>query len=66
MTPLAAYCEFYASWRDASEVLGRIAGPDEIMRGLLMKTPDGPKPNPLTRSRRARQATCCAPPPSSG
>jgi P27 family predicted phage terminase small subunit len=47
--PLAAYCESYATWRDAVEVLGRLAGQDDIMHGLLIKTPDGPKPNPLTK-----------------
>ena len=47
--PLAAYCEAYASWRDAVEALARLAERDETTRGLLIKSAEGPKANPLTK-----------------
>jgi P27 family predicted phage terminase small subunit len=48
--PLAAYCEAYARWRTASEVLARMAANDPTTRALLVKRPDGsPARNPLVR-----------------
>jgi P27 family predicted phage terminase small subunit len=47
--PLAAYCEAYSTWRTAAEVLARFAERDETTRGLLIKSAEGPKANPLVR-----------------
>jgi P27 family predicted phage terminase small subunit len=47
---LAAYCQSYALWREASEALARMAAHDEHTHALLIKTVDGnPRRNPLIK-----------------
>ena len=46
----AAYCDAYSRWRTAVESVARMAGRDELMHGLLIKTMDGnARINPLVR-----------------
>jgi P27 family predicted phage terminase small subunit len=48
--PLAAYCEAYARWRTAEEVLARVAANDPTTHGLLVKRRDGNDArNPLVK-----------------
>ncbi|OKO77247.1 phage terminase small subunit P27 family [Bradyrhizobium sp. AS23.2] len=47
--PFAAYCEAYSTWRTAAEALARFAERDDATRGLLIKSSEGPKTNPLVR-----------------
>jgi P27 family predicted phage terminase small subunit len=49
IAPFAAYCEAYSTWRTVAEVLARFAERDETTRGLLIKSTEGPKANPLVR-----------------
>jgi len=50
VSPLAAYCHAYGTWREAAEALERVAACDEAMRGLLIKTQDGnARRNPLIK-----------------
>ena len=47
---LAVYCTAYQHWRDALEVLARMAEDDPATRALLTNSADGnPRPNPLTK-----------------
>jgi P27 family predicted phage terminase small subunit len=48
--PLAAYCEAYARWRTAEEVLTKMAASDPTTHGLLVKRQDGNAArNPLVK-----------------
>ena len=53
----AMYCEAYARWRTAEEVLARMAANDPVWRGLIVKSKAGTAmENPLAyTSRRAAQ-----------
>lgn len=45
---LAAYCSAYGHWRQASELLGRMAANDPVTNGQLVRTKYGDAiPNPL-------------------
>jgi P27 family predicted phage terminase small subunit len=47
--PIAAYCMSYMRWRQAEEVLARMAS-GSLTRGLLMKGADGtPRRNPMVK-----------------
>jgi P27 family predicted phage terminase small subunit len=39
--PLASYCVAYARWREAEELLARVAANDPTTHGLLIKTVEG-------------------------
>jgi P27 family predicted phage terminase small subunit len=48
--PLAAYCQSYAQWRTAVELLQRMAQTNPVTRGLLIKTAAGdPRRNPVLK-----------------
>lgn len=48
--PLAAYCDAYARWRNALEILARLAEKDDKTHALLIRSGDGnPKANPQLR-----------------
>jgi P27 family predicted phage terminase small subunit len=48
--PLSAYCEAYARWRTAEEVLTKMAASDPTTHGLLVKRQDGNAArNPLVK-----------------
>jgi P27 family predicted phage terminase small subunit len=54
---LAAYCGAYARWRNAEEVLAKIAANDPTMRGLLVKQVGmGATINPLVKVARLAAA----------
>lgn len=38
---LAAYCQSYATWKQATEALNAMAANDKLTRGLLIKTTNG-------------------------
>ena len=39
--PLAAYCQAYALWRTAIETYAGVAERDPVMKGLMIKSPNG-------------------------
>src|SRR5258707_15348900 len=39
--PLAAYCQAYATWRAAEELLAQMAARDPVTSGPLVKSPPG-------------------------
>jgi P27 family predicted phage terminase small subunit len=48
--PLAAYCNAYAQWRTAVELLQRMAQTNPATKGLLIKTAAGdPRRNPVLK-----------------
>jgi len=48
LNALAAYCQAYAHWRTAEEVLTRMRERDPLTSGIMLKTRNGnPIPNPL-------------------
>jgi P27 family predicted phage terminase small subunit len=48
--PLAAYCQSYAMWRDAEELLAQMRARDPLTKGLLVKTQAGDaRINPLAK-----------------
>jgi P27 family predicted phage terminase small subunit len=44
---LAAYRGAFSQWKTAVETMRRLAGDDQIMKGLLVRTPGGATVNPL-------------------
>jgi P27 family predicted phage terminase small subunit len=50
VNPLAAYCQAYARWREAEEVLAEMKARDPLTKGLLVKTVAGDaRRNPLVK-----------------
>jgi P27 family predicted phage terminase small subunit len=50
LMPLAAYCVAYSRWRTAEERLQEMAARDQVMSGLLVKSPSGDaRRNPLAK-----------------
>jgi P27 family predicted phage terminase small subunit len=45
----AVYCQMFARWHAAETALRRMAENDTVTAGLLIKTPDGPRRNPLLK-----------------
>jgi P27 family predicted phage terminase small subunit len=46
---LGAYCTNFAVWRQAVEALATMATKDALSRGLLVRTKDGARRNPLVK-----------------
>jgi P27 family predicted phage terminase small subunit len=47
--PLSAYCNAYAQWRTAVELLARMAKSNRVTNGLLIKIAAGERRNPMIK-----------------